>query len=340
MTRWGVIGAGWFASRRHLPELVAHPEVDLVALCRRQPEPLAQLAAHFGVAQTYTDVEAMLSQAELDAVLVCSPHNLHFRHTAAALQAGCHVLLEKPMTVHTADAVALVGLAERSGKLLEVAYNPPYWRQTVYLRERLAAGDLGTIETVDLRWTGDIRGVFGRSPLPARLPGLVPPSLFRGDIEANGGGHLIDGGSHQICEAMWVTGQEFTTVSAQMDSVPDDLRFQVNFALSGGGFGSVVSIGDSPCPDRRSVSLYLGTAGTAVLRGMPFELTLLRPGHDPERIPESAMPEPPQPVVALQDAIAGRSPQRCPGASCVRYVAAIAAAYEAAATGQTKALGG
>ncbi|NUQ00694.1 MAG: Gfo/Idh/MocA family oxidoreductase [Armatimonadetes bacterium] len=339
MVRFGVVGAGWFASRRHLPELAQHPEVELVALCRRSPEPLRKLAEHFGVRQQYTDYQDMLARAELDAVLVCSTHDLHHEHAAAALQAGCHVLLEKPMAITAADAADLVSRAEAAGKLLEVAYNPPFWKHTCYLRERLAAGDLGAVEAVDLRWTGDVQGVFGRDALPDNMPGVVAPTLFRGNVAANGGGHLIDSGSHQVCEAMWVTGEAMTSIAAQMDSVPDDMRFSLSFRLSGGGLGSIVSIGDSKLADRRTVNTYYGSEATVVVRGMPFEVTWLRPRAEAEVVTEAAMPEAPQPVVAFVDALFGRAEPRCPGRDCVGYVAAIEAAYRAAATGQTQNLG-
>lgn len=329
MIRFGVIGAGWFASRRHLPEMVAHPEIEVVALCRRSPEPLAKMAAHFGVEQTYTEVDTMLAEAEFDAVLVCTPHHLHHEQAAAALAAGCHVLLEKPMTVTSADAEDLVRRADEAGKLLEVAYNPPYWKHTCYLRDRIAAGDLGEIEAVDIRWTGDIRGVFGRDELPENLPGVVPPTLFRGDVEANGGGHLIDGGSHQICEAMWVSGLDIVDLGARMDSVPDDIRFQVDFTLANGAFGTICGIGDSRFSGRRQRTTWYGSGGTATAVGMPYRITIERDGV-PEVLAEDELPEAPQPVVSFADAILGRAEQRCPGRDCVRYVRAIEAAYCAA----------
>lgn len=333
MLRFGVIGAGWFASRRHLPELQRHPEVELVALCRRSPEPLARLAEHFGVPATYTALEAMLAEAALDAVLICTPHNLHYHHACACLEAGCHVLMEKPMTVRAADARDLMRRAEAAGRVLEVAYNPPYWPHTVWLRERAAAGEFGEFESVDLRWTGDIRGVFGREPLPEKLPGIVPPTLFRGDVEANGGGHLIDGGSHQVCEAMWVTGLGWTSVSAQMDAVPDDIRFSLSFTFENGAFGSITSIGDSRREDRQVAAFYLGTKASAVVTGMPFVITWIEPGKEPVVVTESELPRAPQPVESFVDTILNGAECRSPGADCVRYVEAVEAAYEAAGSG-------
>lgn len=339
MIRFGVQGAGWFASRRHLPELVSNPEVELVALCRRSPEPLAKLAAHFGVERTYTDLASMLAAERLDAVLVCTPHHLHHADAAACLEAGCHLLLEKPMALTAADAEDLVARAERSGRLLEVAYNPPYWSHCRWLRERVAAGDLGDLELVDLRWTGNMLAVLGREALPENLPGVVPPTMFRGDAAQMGGGVLVDSGSHQVCESMWVTGQDWRGVSAVMDSVPDDVRYSLQFELAGGGLGSIASIGDSARPGRQTISVYSGTKATCTLTGAPFVARWTTPDGAETVYHEADFRPVPQPVNAFVDALLGRAEPRSPGRDCVRYVRAIEAAYQSAATGRRVALG-
>jgi len=290
------------------------------------------------VPQQYTDPAAMLAEAELDAVLICSPHDLHHQHAAAALAAGCHVLLEKPMTITTADAKDLVQRAEGADLVLEVAYNPPYWRHSCAVRELVAAGELGDLEAVDIRWSGNIRGVFGREELPADLPGVVPPTMFRGDLARNGGGHLIDGGSHQLCEAIWVTGLKLRDLDARMDSTPDDIRFQVSLTYESGAFGSICSIGDSRLAERRNQMTYYGTVATVLVDALKPELTVLRPGRPPQVIYAATMPDPPQPVCSFIDAVLGRGAPRSPGRDCVRYVRAVEAAYESARTGRRVSL--
>src|SRR5262252_6542005 len=125
MIRFGVIGAGWFASRRHLPDIVNNPHAVLASLCRRDAESLAKLAAHFKPQETFTDWRAMLDASRLDAVLIATPHNLHFETARAALEQGLHVLLEKPMTVRSEDARTLCAIARERGLTLAVALNPP-----------------------------------------------------------------------------------------------------------------------------------------------------------------------------------------------------------------------
>ncbi|HGJ65740.1 TPA: Gfo/Idh/MocA family oxidoreductase, partial [bacterium] len=91
----GVIGAGSFASRRHIPVIVKSSDAELVALCRRDREMLQKMAEHFNCDYTFTDYRDMLDSVEMDAVLIATPHALHFENTMLALEKGLHVLVEK-----------------------------------------------------------------------------------------------------------------------------------------------------------------------------------------------------------------------------------------------------
>src|SRR5947207_3345059 len=154
--RIAVIGAGWFASRRHLPDLRANPDVRIAALCRRSEGELRTLAEHFGVERIYTDHRALLDAEELDAVVVASPHALHFEHARDAIERGLHVLVEKPLAVTSDEAWQLVRRAKEKGVLLSTAVNPPFWSHTRYLRERVASGDVGAVEAVQLSIVGGV----------------------------------------------------------------------------------------------------------------------------------------------------------------------------------------
>ena len=235
--RLGVIGAGWFASRRHCPDVADHPEAELVALCRRDEKQLTQMARAFAVTDTYTDYAELIGSGTVDGVIICSPHHLHFEHARAALDAGLHVLLEKPITVDPEEGRRLVALAGKTGRALVVAQNPPYWSHCRYLRDRLRRGDLGEIEGVSINWVGNALGVLGLEPLPDSLPGVVKPTLFRGDAAQNGGGFLVDGGSHLLCELLWCTGLRVAEVSAHMDNPDWDLRVALALTLENGALG-------------------------------------------------------------------------------------------------------
>ena len=146
--RLGVLGAGSFVSRRHLPEAVNNPHVQVAALCRRDADARAAMAAHFHVPseQAYADWQEMLAKAELDAVLIATPNSLHYEMARAALEAGLHVLLEKPMTVRSEDAHELVALANERNLKLGVALNPPFWAHCHQIRRALKDEKMGALE--------------------------------------------------------------------------------------------------------------------------------------------------------------------------------------------------
>jgi predicted dehydrogenase len=194
--RIGVIGAGWFASRRHCPDIIAHDDAVLTAFCRRSRPELERMGSAFGVNALFTDYRDLLTSGQVDGVVICSPHNLHYEHTRAALEAGLPVLLEKPLTVDPAQGLELVQLAAAKNLVVLVAQNPPYWPHCHRLQEVIASDGIGTVETVSITWVGNALGVLGREPLPDDLPGVVPPTLFRGDRNTAGDGFLTDGGSH------------------------------------------------------------------------------------------------------------------------------------------------
>jgi predicted dehydrogenase len=314
------------------------PDVELAALCRRDEALLRKMADHFGVAQTFTDYERMLAEADLDAVLVCTPHALHYDHARMALERGRHVLVEKPMTVRSDHAQALVDLAAAQGRVLLVALNPPYWKHVHYLRILLQDGPLGPLEGASLQWTGNVEGVFGREALPDSLPGVVPPTLFRGNPELNGGGYLIDGGSHQVSELLWATGQEVVQVTAVLDAVPSDMRALVTLRLDQGALATISGVADSHFPGKRTYHTYFGADGTALINGPPFTVTLIRRDGSLSTVSENDLPEVPGPVQNFADAILGRAEPLAPPTHGAQCVAIIEAAYQSARTGQAVSL--
>ena len=120
MIRASVIGAGWYAAEVHIPTLAARKDVVLDGVCRLGAEALERVRRHFGFAFASEDHRAVLARRP-DVAVVASPHHLHWRHAADALDAGCHVLCEKPMTLDAAQAWDLVRRAERAGRTLLVA---------------------------------------------------------------------------------------------------------------------------------------------------------------------------------------------------------------------------
>jgi len=272
--RVGILGAGAFASRRHLPELVADSRIEVVAACRRDQDALTAFADHFGIKHRYADWREMLDKANLDAVLIATPHNQHAEQTESALRQGVHVLLEKPMALTGAEARSLRDLAKSSGLVLAVAFNPPYWGHTRALRAGILSDRIGILETVSLSWIGNVEHVFAKTPASApstqAAASIVAPTMFRADAAQNGGGQFMDGGGHLLSELLWVTGRRAVEVSAQMDRYPNDMRSHISIRLEGDVLASVTSVGNSRHLKRRLNSRYYGATGTANANGLDF----------------------------------------------------------------------
>jgi len=143
--RIAIIGAGWWGVEVYLPALQARDDVDLVAVNRRNPEALRRITDTFGVPAGYADHRDMLAKEALDAVVVTSPHTMHYRHARDALEAGCHVLIDKPMATSAADARALVELAAKRGREIMIPYGWNFKYFATLASELIAAGRIGEV---------------------------------------------------------------------------------------------------------------------------------------------------------------------------------------------------
>lgn len=329
--RIAVMGAGWFASRRHLPDLMELPDVQVAAACRRDQDALARFCDHFNIPGRFSDYGQMLDATRPDAVVIASPHALHFEQTAECLRRGVHVLVEKPLALKAVDAEQLAALAANRGLTLAVALNPPYWRHCHLLRDWIAEGRIGRLEAVEIVWLNCAAGLFGKEPLPERLPGIVRPTGFRSDPELGGGGHLMDGGQHNISELLWVTGATPSAVSAAMDQLPVDLRASVSISLKNGAIASVTGLADSRLGTRRAHSAYYGSEGTLRLSVAPFRVTLERQGADNVVVDEHEMPVVLSPAADLVRCIRSGAAPLGTAAHAIETTRVIEMAYQSAA---------
>ncbi|MFL6562918.1 MAG: Gfo/Idh/MocA family protein, partial [Bacillus sp. (in: firmicutes)] len=142
--RVGVIGCGSIAQHRHLPEYKANKNVELVAVCDSNEERAREVAEKFG-AEAYTSFEELLKNAEVDAVSVCTPNYLHAPISIAALNAGVHVLCEKPMATSTEEAEAMIAAAKESGKKLMIGHNQRFVPSHQRARRLIESGEIGKI---------------------------------------------------------------------------------------------------------------------------------------------------------------------------------------------------
>lgn len=184
----GVIGAGWWATTLHLPELKADPRVRIAAVNRIGKPELEKVRTEFGAAAAYEDYKEMLAKESLQGVIVASPHTFHFEHARAALQHGAHVLVEKPMTTHTEDARALVRLAKARRLELMIAYGWNFAPMIQQARQLVANNAIGRVRHVSLHMASAVEDLFsGRDFLEARDAMFRPAASTWSDPSKAGG---------------------------------------------------------------------------------------------------------------------------------------------------------
>lgn len=188
--RVGIIGLG--IGRMHIDGWRQHPHVDVVAIADSDAARLAQVGTSHGIEARYTDPLAMLAAEKLDVVSVCAPNKFHLPLTLAALQAGCHVLCEKPMALSAAEGRQMLDAAQAAGKRLMINFSYRFSAQSRALKAQVDAGFFGDF-------------YFGRTVWHRRrgMPGF---GGWFGQKALAGGGPLIDLGVHRLDLALWLMG--------------------------------------------------------------------------------------------------------------------------------------
>ena len=146
MVRVGVIGCGKIAQVRHIPEYIGNAEAELAGYYDFNYERASELAEQYG-GKAYESVEALLADDSIDAVSVCVANNAHAEITVKALQAGKHVLCEKPMATTIEDCETMVKTAEDCGKYLMIGQNQRMAKAHVKAKELIAKGEIGKVLT-------------------------------------------------------------------------------------------------------------------------------------------------------------------------------------------------
>ncbi len=189
--RMGIIGCGRIADMKHFPAIAkAKDRIALVACCDLVEERAERAVAGFGDkgAKTYVDYRKLLEDKSIDVVSVLTPNNSHSVLTVDSLEAGKHVLCEKPMAVTAPDAMKMLEAANRTGKKLTIGYQNRFRKDVQILQRACRAGDLGEI-------------YFAKTHAVRRK--AVPTWGVFLDKSLQGGGPLIDIGTHALDITLW-----------------------------------------------------------------------------------------------------------------------------------------
>ncbi|MHB1627407.1 MAG: Gfo/Idh/MocA family protein [Bacilli bacterium] len=187
----GIIGCGGIALGKHMPSLAKLSQAAMTAFCDADAERAQAAAKQYGAAgaAVHSDYRELLQDRSIDVVHICTPNDSHADITVAALEAGKHVMCEKPMAKTAEGARRMLEAARRTGKKLTIGYNNRFRPDSVHLRQVCARGDLGDI-------------YFAKAHAVRRR--AVPTWGVFLDEEKQGGGPLIDIGTHALDLTLWM----------------------------------------------------------------------------------------------------------------------------------------
>lgn len=204
--RVAIIGTG-FGTRVQLPGFLSQAETYVVALCGRSEAKTMEIAAQFGVRAVYTDYEQMLVDVKPDLVSITTPPNWHHPMTLAAIQAGAHVLCEKPLALNVAEAQEMLDVANQYGRVHATDFEFRYLPARYYQRVLTDQGYIGEPVLLEATYMSASRWDSAR------------PWNWWMDAE-QGGGIMGAIGSHFIDAFRWLTGREVRAVTATLHTTP------------------------------------------------------------------------------------------------------------------------
>lgn len=189
--RIGIIGCGDIAKFMHMPAWKQIKNVEMTAFCSRNEARVEYARSEFGSdsAKVYADYRKLLEDSDVDVVDICTPNHTHAEMAIDAMEAGKHVLVEKPMAITYEDAKRMADVSERTGKILSVNYQNRFRPDSLYLKNVCINGGLGEI--------------YYAKAHALRRRAIPTWGLFL-NKEAQGGGPLIDIGTHALDLTLWM----------------------------------------------------------------------------------------------------------------------------------------
>ncbi len=311
--RLGMIGTGGIA-HLHARQLQELEEVEFAAIADTSAANRDKFVFKFGLqsVKQFDGYLEMLNQVELDAVVICSPHTLHFQQATDVLNHGCHVLIEKPMTCSSAESELLIETANRAGKILQVSYQRHFQPEFLYIRSAIADGTIGKLTSVTAslyqEWKQGTTGLWRQVP------------------ELSGGGMLMDSGSHIMDVLLWTTDLTPADVKVQLHQhgAPVEIDSFTSLRFEEGPVAGVNIVGFAPCWHETYV--FCGEDG-----GIFYDngnITIRRLGQEP------VVPDLPKQTTnqdkSFVDAILGRHEVMVPGSFALKVVKLTEMIYQVA----------
>lgn len=322
--RVALLGCGGIQGK-HARTFIARPDAEIVAVCDVAPEITGGFCDRLDFEKNglkpphFTDAAKMYAQVKPDAVSICTPHTMHFEQGVQALDAGCHVLMEKPMVTDAGEAYTLADKVKQTGKVLIVGYNTPCTPELHYLRELIRTGELGKLELVS-GWLsqGWMKGTAGS---------------WRQNPKLSGGGQAYDSGAHPLCSLTWTVESRVAEVFAFIDNcgMPVDINSSINIRFESGVFASIVISGN--CPADGSDMAFIFDNGKVEID--PWNASWIKVWKGRKQIKYPPITgEPMLPADNFLDAIGGKDQPRTTPQNGIVHSELMDAIYESGRTGK------
>lgn len=266
----GLIGCGGNMRGAHVPRIKDDGAVDIAAVADTSEEAASALMDRWGgEVPFYSDYREMIEDRRLDAVMISSPHAMHYEQVDYVLDRNLHALVEKPLTISSGHTRALIGKAAARDRILLVSYQRNFMAPHVYARELIRKGAIGEVRGVVAYVTQNWGGVQG----------------WRLDPVLSGGGMFLDTGSHLVASTLWITDLKPLEVSAFLDRVGKevDINMVVAVRFEESAYGTLNTFGNASRHDER-IAIH-GSKGSLVFHLHQWRVKSVLLNDEPLKVP-------------------------------------------------------
>jgi predicted dehydrogenase len=265
--RMVIIGAGAGVLNMHRPGIELET-TQVVGVTDVNAEAAQKVADTYGC-PSFPDYKTMLAETKPDVAVILTPHPFHAPIAIDCLKAGCHVLVEKPMTIQVSDADAMVAAAAQSGKLLAVNYQQRTRPEIIAARKLIQEGRLGKIQHVDVKMTWTRAGAYFKM------------SNWRGTWNGEGGGVLMNQGTHEldlVCYLVGMPARVYGWARTILHEIEVEDTIQAMVEWSNGAIGSLhITTAEAGQPQRFEI---LGTGGRLAIGHNSLDFQRFEPPLD------------------------------------------------------------
>lgn len=323
--RMAVIGCGGFFRGFHAPEFKIVPGIQCVAAVDSNLDNARKFVADSlpkSKVPLFEDHHKMLKEIKPDAVMVSTPHTLHFQHCYDAISAGAHVMVEKPMVTSSTDARKLVRHAKAKRRILQIAIQGTHTDTFAYARKLISDGTMGPLQLVTgILSQGWMKGTIGS---------------WRQNPKLSGGGQLYDSSAHVLSAMMFLVRSPVAEVCCWTDNkgCKVDINAVAIIRFANGCMASITSGGN--CPSWKSHLTFQGANARMEIspHGGDFLVTGggLKNKKDITAVPKGWKIPSVSCMQNFADAIRGKAQPRCGGEIGILLADLMDALYASAAT--------